>query len=117
MTADKTIASPRPTQVGCVSTFPAAAAEIGDETMMAAAEGPGSDCTHWPWPLFLLQSRWWEGTRFICKQDIFSVSCTNLWPKTRAQPGGKQWKVPFPTASICLLLVKAYVPSLLCFYF
>lgn len=65
MTADRTIASPCPTQVGCVSTFRAAAAEIGDEMLMAAAEGPGPDCTHGLWQLFLLQSCWWEGTRSI----------------------------------------------------
>lgn len=57
--------------------------------------------------LVLFWSSWWmepvsSSFCYISNRDNFSVSCTHLWPKTCAQPGGSQWKVTFPTAQCSL---------------
>lgn len=49
---------------------------------------------------------------YLGNRDHFSVSCTHLWPKTCAQPGGSQWKVMFPTAQHSLASSRS---SLCCF--
>lgn len=71
---------------------------------------------------------------YISNWGNFSVSCTHLWPKTCAQPGGSQWKVTFPTAqhslassgsSLCCFnsmhfifkdLIQIFMKSVVCMY-